>query len=182
MHEKVANWLGQIDTITADFQSTFGGLSEDQLNYKLSEKGWSIAQNVDHLIVINSTYFPIAAEIKSGTYQQPFLGKLNFLVSFMGRMLLSGVQPDRKKRTKTFPLWEPQKSMIGGDILERFEQHQVQLKQMIVDLESHVISGLVISSPANQNIVYRLEDAFNIIIAHEKRHFQQAKEVLSLLR
>jgi hypothetical protein len=35
----------------------------------------------------------------------------------------------------------------------------------------------VISSPANRNIVYKLETAFDIIVAHEFRHFEQAKEV-----
>jgi hypothetical protein len=42
--------------------------------------------------------------------------------------------------------------------------------------------GTVISSPANKYIVYKLETAFDIIVAHEERHLEQAKEVLSVLR
>jgi hypothetical protein len=30
--------------------------------------------------------------------------------------------------------------------------------------------------------VYKLEKAFEIIVTHEQRHFQQAKEVLDLLK
>jgi hypothetical protein len=32
------------------------------------------------------------------------------------------------------------------------------------------------NSPANRNMVYTLERAFDIIVVHERRHFQQAME------
>jgi hypothetical protein len=41
-----------------------------------------------------------------------------------------------------------------------------------------VENGTIISSPANKNIEYKLETAFDIIVAHEKRHLEQAREVL----
>jgi hypothetical protein len=40
----------------------------------------------------------------------------------------------------------------------------------------------VISSPANKNIVYKLETAFDIIVSHEQRHLEQAKEILQLMK
>jgi hypothetical protein len=45
-----------------------------------------------------------------------------------------------------------------------------------------VEKGVVISSPANKNIVYKLETAFDIIVSHEQRHFEQAKEILQLMK
>lgn len=53
---------------------------------------------------------------------------------------------------------------------------------MIKNSEDLLVNGIVISSPANKNIVYKLETAFNIIVTHEQRHFEQAKEVLIELR
>jgi hypothetical protein len=44
-----------------------------------------------------------------------------------------------------------------------------------------VDKGTIISSPANKIIVYKLEIAFDIIVAHEKRHLEQAREVLQIL-
>jgi len=38
----------------------------------------------------------------------------------------------------------------------------------------------IISSPANRIIVYKLETAFGIMVAHEKRHLGQEKEVNQL--
>ncbi|MEO0468227.1 MAG: hypothetical protein AAF206_01305 [Bacteroidota bacterium] len=45
------------------------------------------------------------------------------------------------------------------------------------DSQDLVAAGKIIHSPANANIVYKLDRAFDIIVVHEERHFEQAKEV-----
>jgi len=117
-------WTDQIDKITKDFKQSFGTLTITELNWKPNQNTWSIGQNLDHLIVINGTYHPIIKSVRAGTYRLPFLAKFEFMVSFLGRTVLKAVQPDRKKRMKTFPVWEPTKSDIEEDIWERFEQSQ----------------------------------------------------------
>ena len=83
---------------------------------------------------------------------------------------------------KTFAIWEPEKNRISGDILKRFEAHQEELKKVVRESQDLIDQGVVISSPANKNIVYKLSTAFDLIVAHEQRHFNQAKEVLELMR
>ena len=116
--------------------------------------------------------------MREGKYKTPFTAKLGFMVNFLGKMILDAVHPDRKKKMKTFPIWEPAKSEIGGDILTRFEKHQNELKDLIIGCKDLLEKGVVISSPANKNIVYKLETAFDIITTHEQRHLEQARELL----
>ena len=174
-------WTTKIDSITNDFKKTFGQLTHEQLNWKPNEQTWSIGQNIDHLIVINGTYQPVIEAVKKGGYKLPLMGKMSFMVNFLGKMVLNAVQPDRKKKMKTFPIWEPTKSKVTSDVLTRFDLHQAELKQMIIGCADLLDRGSIISSPANKNIVYKLETAFDIITTHEERHFEQAKEVLALL-
>ncbi|HXB12269.1 MAG TPA: DinB family protein [Bacteroidia bacterium] len=176
-----ANWTTQIDQTTADFKNTFGQLTTEQLNWKPNEQTWSIGQNIDHLIVTNETYYPVIKSVKAGTYKLPLMGSIGFMVNAFGKMVLSAVQPDRKRKTKTFPIWQPTQSKIATDILSKFETHQTELKQMISGSADLLDKGTIISSPANKNIVYKLDMAYNIITAHEQRHFEQAKEVLAIL-
>lgn len=171
-------WSNDIDKITKDSYSQFGHLSIEQLNWKPSPQTWSIAQNLEHLIVVNETYYPVISCLKSGTYKTPFIGKIGFMVSFLGKTVLNAVKPDRKKKMKTFSIWEPTISEIKEDILKRFENHQTELKQKIEASKELIEKGTVISSPANRNIVYKLETAFDIIISHEQRHLEQAREIL----
>jgi hypothetical protein len=170
-------WAPQIDSITKDFKTEFGNLTGSQLNWKPNATTWSVAQNLDHLIVINKTYYPIIQQIRQNSYEVPWIGRISFMVNFIGKMILNSVRPDRKRKMKTFPLWEPSTSNISSDILERFEKHQSELKQLIDDCSDLLAKGAVISSPANKHIVYKLETAFDIIVTHERRHFEQAKEV-----
>ena len=53
------DWTSQLDKITEHFVADFGSLSAEQLNWKPNSQTWSIAQNIDHLIVVNQTYYPI---------------------------------------------------------------------------------------------------------------------------
>lgn len=175
------NWINQIDHTTSEFKKYFGALSETELNWKPNPTTWSIAQNIDHLIVINQTYFPILSALKAGSYQVPFIAKIGFMVSFFGKMILNSVQPDRQKKMKTFAVWEPTKSHLS-DVLTKFSAHQTELKRAIEGSEKLLNKGVIISSPANKFIVYKLATAFDIIVTHEERHLEQAKEVLALLQ
>ena len=172
----------EIDSITNDFKNEFGNLTQKDLNKKIDPDSWSIAQIIDHLIVTNKSYYPIVDSIRGGDYSIPFTGRFDFLTNFFGNVILKSVQPDRKRKVKTFPVWEPSQSEISGDIIRQFEMHQNELKRFIIQCNDLIEKRTVISSPANKNIVYKLDKAFDIIIAHEKRHFVQAKEVKELLK
>jgi len=174
----MSNWSEQIGEITENFIQTFGSLTPEQLNWKPNPETWSIAQNMEHLIVINSTYFPTFEAIREGTYRPPFLARFGFLASFFGNMLFKAVKPNRKWKSKTLPMWKPTKGETVPHIIERFEAHQSELKKQITATAAAADEGTVISSPANKNLVLKLEKAFDIMVSHEKRHFEQSKEVL----
>jgi len=174
-------WTQQIDQTTHDFERMVGSLSKEALNYKPSPQVWSIAQNMHHLIVINESYFPVLDKLRNKNYELPWIGKVSFLVNFLGKVVLRAVNPDRRKKMKTFPIWEPSSSDFEMSILNDFKDHQQKLKQYIINSKELLEKGVVISSPANRNIVYKLDKAFDIIVTHERRHLEQAKELLTLL-
>jgi hypothetical protein len=173
------NWINELDKVTNAFIQNFSHLNDEQINWKPNPTTWSIAENLEHLIVVNETYYPVLAALKAGTYKTPFIAKIGFMVSFLGKTILNAVSPDRRKKMKTFPIWQPQTSETKtvSDILKRFERHQNELKQQIEGAKELIEKGVVVSSPANRNIVYKLETAFDIIVTHEQRHLEQSKEI-----
>ena len=170
----------EIDIITKSFIGKFGNLSAEQLNWKPNAETWSIGQNIDHLIAINKTYFPVIASIRRGDYKLPFHAGFSFVTSFFGKFILTSVEPARKKKMKTFPIWQPQSSAISTNVFEEFSKQQEVLKQLLNGSSDLIESGQVIYSPASKVIVYKLETAFEIIVSHERRHFSQASEILEL--
>jgi len=178
---KIKAWKDTIEQTTQAFLSTFGHLSDDQLTFKPDASTWSIAENLQHLIVINRSYFPIFQQLLDGKYVKPFIGNINFLTNALGNMILKSVSPANPKKLKTIPIWSPGKYQTEGtekDLLSRFKTHQEQLANWIDKLAPFIEKGQVIHSPANRLIAYRLETALDIITQHEIRHYQQAKRLL----
>ena len=91
-------WINKIDETTASFKKEFGNLSGEELNRKPNVDVWSIGQNLDHLIVINETYYPVMKAIREGKYKLPFIAKMGFMVNLSGKMILGAVKPDRGKK------------------------------------------------------------------------------------
>jgi hypothetical protein len=178
---QMQDWLRQIDQTTRKAQEAFGVLTPEALNRKPAPDAWSIAQCLDHLIVTNQSYWPVVQQVRAGTYRAPWHARFGFLARFFGKIILGSVQPDRRRKMKTFPIWKPAQSDLPGDIVARFINHQNELKEMISSCEDLLAKGTVISSPANRVIVYKLATAFDIMVAHEERHLQQALEVQGLL-
>ena len=174
-------WTLHVDKVTSDFLRVFGSLSLTDLNWRPRADAWSIAQNIDHLIILNNSYFPLVNGLRTGEIKPHFITKFKFVVDRAGQYLLEGVQSAPMKKFKTLPMWQPRKTVSDKLFLEEFEQHQESLKKLIADSYDLLDKEAVIFSPANRFIVYRLSTAFDILLAHEKRHFEQAAGVLALL-
>lgn len=181
MLEQIQQWQQKLDELTQEFKERFSDLPADELNRKPNAQTWSIAENMQHLIAVNESYFPILEQLKGGKYKLPFMARLSFFVNFMGNTILKSVEPGRRKKMRTFPIWEPVAAAIEGDIVGDFAKHQSELKKAISGAEELLQKKTIISSPANRNIVYTLEKAFEIIVAHEERHLNQAIEAFEVI-
>lgn len=181
MKQIIQVWEKEINETTELVKTNFGDLNAEKLNWKSNAQTWSIAENLDHLIKTNESYYPIIKAIRSGNQHLPFLAKFSIITNFFGNLIAKSVSPDRKKKVKTFPVWEPAKGNISADIVAKFTKHQQELIAFINNAEDLLDKQTLISSPANKMIVYKLEKAFDILVSHEKRHFNQALEVLEKL-
>ncbi|SHF99965.1 DinB superfamily protein [Salegentibacter echinorum] len=177
---KTQEFIDRVEELSIKFSREFGHCDLATLNFKPDEKSWSIAQILAHLIKVNESYFPLFTQLQEGKYSLPVTGRIGFVVNFFGKTLLKSVQPETKKKSSTVPGWKPAKETFSEEILIEFNEVQEALKNHIENSEVLLHQKAIISSPANKFIVYRLETAFQILVAHEERHFQQAKRVLEI--
>ncbi|MCR9017016.1 DinB family protein [Aquiflexum gelatinilyticum] len=178
MTTQIKNWIDSIDNITKEAIEGFIALSVEKMHLKPNAETWSIAENFEHLITINRTYFPIFEKLKNGSFQGAFISRFPYFSNLFGNLILKSVSDGGKKKARTFPLWEPKVTEGDATVLERFQNHQEELKKWIIELVPFFEKKTVIHSPANKLIVYSLEKAIDIIVAHEQRHLDQAKKLL----
>lgn len=171
----------RIDTITQLFIDEFGELPHHELNRKPTDHEWSIAQNIEHIIAINRSYMIVIKQARDGSLKRSWLSRFTWLAGLLGNFLFGAIQPDRKKKLKTIKIWNPSQSEIEKSVLERFQAHQEEFKELIRSVEQFLDSDTIIHSPISKHLVLPLGKTLDILITHEERHLNQAREAFQKL-
>jgi DinB superfamily len=168
----------EAEAVAGDAKTFFGHLNSEQLNWKPAADSWSVAQCLDHLISANREYYPVFDRILKGEYRKTFLHRMPFLPALFGRVMINVVSPDSQRKFKAPGAMRPSSSSIDSQIVDRFIAHQRETLARIKSLEGRGPSGIIITSPVAGAVIYSLLDAFRLVVAHERRHFAQARRVM----
>lgn len=175
------DWIQSIDQNTALYIEYFGALSWENLNWKSTEENWSIGQIIDHVNKINQDYFEVFQKLISDQLKIPIIMRSNALSNYFGNMLLQSIEPERTKKTKTMKIWEPDTQPISTNIVDHFIENQNRFIGLTHDLNEVIRINPTIHSPVTKWITLPLNTAIEMLIQHELRHFNQAKELLGLI-
>lgn len=177
---EITNLIANIEIIAAEVRETFGGLSKEQLNWKPDDDTWSIGQCFDHLITANEQYFERIQKVIDGTHENNFYSLIPFLSGFISKLIKKAVSPDSAKKVKNPSVFSPSSSDIPETIIEDFGENQTKLISLMEAVKNLDTSKVKITSPIGNPINLTLDDVFEITIMHERRHFNQAKQILEL--
>ena len=142
----------QIASVNQQVEHHFLNLSPVQLNWKQEPSKWSIAQCIDHLIVSNSTYFPIFDQVIQGRYELSFIQKINPFKKIFGPMMIKSLGPHSAKKFSAPKLFQPTSSNVRDTIIMDFIFQQDILKKYFVQLQAPDMKNIVISSPVSKMI------------------------------
>ena len=167
----------ELQAVASDASKVFGNLSAAQLNWKPSEQRWSVGQCFDHLIKTNSTFFPDMRKVAAGTYRSSLWGRVSPLSGFFGRFILKALDPEKGRKTKAPRVFAPAQSDVEADVIVKFVRHQSEVAELMRETAGANLRGLKVTSPVSPVATYSLLDAYRIVVAHERKHFEQARRV-----
>ena len=72
---------------------------------------------------------------------------------------------------------KPSTSDVDAEVIEQFVGHQGELTGLVRANEGTDLKGTIITSAISPFVTYSMLDACRITIAHERRHFAQARHV-----
>jgi hypothetical protein len=101
VNDQLPGLIDEARAVAAEAQETFGHLSAEQVNWKPHAGEWSVAQCFEHLIAINSAYFPLIRKIARGEHRPSLRERLPLLPRLFGSMVLKAVQPGAPRKFKT---------------------------------------------------------------------------------
>ena len=169
--------LEQLSAVTDDARRAFGRLNAAQLNWKPAPERWSVGQCFDHLIATNRTFFADIEKVAAGTHRTSLWGRVSPLSGFFGRLVLKSLDPEKGRKTKAPRVFEPSSSDVAPDVIERFASHQEELAGRMRETANVDLARMIVTSPVSPVATYSLLDAYRIVVAHERKHFEQARRV-----
>ena len=158
----------------------FGALSPDSLNWKPQQDTWSIGQCLEHLIISNSTYFPIFEKITKGQFKMSVWERLSPFSVLFGNLLANQMQETVKIKMKTPPIFEPASSGIDGHVCDRFLANTDTLISYLSSFITLDLDKTVITSPAISFMTYPMRQVIRILVPHLHRHVNQAIRLRSV--
>lgn len=170
----------ELGAVGVEARKVFGRLTRAQLNWKPSAEQWSVGQCFDHLIKTNSTFFPEMERVASGTFKSSAWARVSPLSGFFARMILRSLDPVKGRKSKAPRVFLPVSSDVDADVLEKFASHQMELAELMRATSKADLRRTMVTSPVTSVATYSLLDAYRIVVAHERKHFEQARRVTEL--
>ena len=164
--EIITNWISEIDLITEKFNKSFSDFTQGEMNFKPEKTVWSIAQNIEHIILLNSSYFEYFEEIQNGNHSLPEIEDLDTKAQESVVALKPFTSPQRLEHTNTWDIWQPKQGLIEKNILQDFEESQFQFKNHIKRFEDLPLSETFIRYPGHLDLLFKLDDCIEFLIEH----------------
>lgn len=176
MNTELSNLIAELEKVSADTQEKFGALSNEQLNWKPAENSWSVGQCFDHLIRSNMEMEPVV-KLVDGTSRMNFWEKVSPFSGMLGGFLVSSMMKDERKFKAPSKAIVPP-SDVPADVVAQFIEQQAGVIDTIKAADKFDWKKTRVTSPFMSLITYSLNDAFKIVVEHEKRHMRQAARVM----
>jgi hypothetical protein len=166
-----------LDAIARETQATFGGLDARQLNWRPDAARWSVAQCFEHLLMANRSMFRAAEDALDVARPRTVWQRLPVLPGVLGRMLIRSQAPGAVRKFTAPSKAQPASSDIAADIIQRFVEQHRDVLTWVQALDERHAARAIMTSPFIRVITYSVLDGCRLLLAHDRRHFEQARRV-----
>jgi DinB superfamily len=178
----------QLDKLHQQFSRASGlardlvaGVAPEQLILRVDSDCWSIAECLVHLNVSSEAAITKIEKACAEGREQRLLGVGPFRKDLRGALLRWFIMPPPRIRVRTSEKLEPSATGPVEKILPRFLTLQNELQELVMGAEGLDLNKVMVTSPVAGCVRYNLFSCFEIILAHQLRHFWQAEHIKKAL-
>ena len=170
------------EAVGRDAASLMSGLTDAQLNWRPSDGRWSIAECIAHLTASGTIYLePIDKAVDRGIARAMFGGR-DFHPTRWGRWLIGLMEPPPKRRMRAPRKIRPQRLETATQLAADFDAMHRAMIDRIRRATGLDLSRVMLHSPLLPVIRMSSGTCFAFLLAHERRHLWQARQVRQELR
>ncbi len=180
MTPEIETYLDQLLSIRQDAPGIVAGLSDDQFNWTPEPGRWSIGQCFDHLNLIGEAYLPVLDAAIGGARSRGQTAPGPFAYGWIERWFVRSMEPPPRRRFGARKKFASTRQLPADACLQRFLALQQGLDDRLRQADGLHLRAIKVRSQAAP-ISFSLGSTFGILLAHERRHLWQAREVRKAL-
>lgn len=166
-----------LEEVARDAEATFGGLDARQLDWRPEPARWSVAQCFEHLLTTDRLIRRAAEDALDGSAPRTLWQRVPGLPGLFGRMLIRSQEPSSTRKFKASSVARPSSGEVPADVVRRFVELQRDTAAWLRTLDEGGAARTVMTSPLAGFVVYSVLDGCRLMVAHDRRHFEQARRV-----
>ena len=181
MHPQLDAYRTQFQDVKADAAALVDGMDDARLRTPPDADTWSAAQLFDHM---NTAGWLLLSSMESAIQNGHARGRRGtppFEYGFVSRWFIRSMEPSSGWTFTAPSVFEPEAAdtLYPSEVLNEFQGLQDQFAKCVVDAEGLDLRGIRVSSPAVPLLRISLGAWFEATLAHERRHLDQIRRVLS---
>lgn len=180
--ELIEQCISRINLALKDFEATVLSLSDEQLNWKVSEEIWSVLECIEHMNFTGHHYIPIMEKGIQLARTKAWKNQEEFKSGLIGRYMINSMSPQSgqiKGKMKTFKSIDPIYSKgLDREAIQTFSLQQKQFINLYEAARNVNLQKVRITSLIGNIIRFRLGDCIQFITGHTERHIIQIKNTI----
>jgi hypothetical protein len=152
------------------------GLDETQFNWQPAADRWSVGQNIEHLNMTTERYIPALSAAIGDARTAGRMAPGPFTLGFIERWFLATMEPPPGRRFRTRPAFVPTALLSPEVTVRRFLSLHEQLAGVVRSADGLDLRRIKVRSQFGP-VWWSLTGTFAILIAHQRRHLRQARQV-----
>ncbi len=170
--------LDEVDAVDRDGRAIAASVNDRQFFWNPHEgRGWSIAQCLDHLGIINNVYGSRVRKALDEARARGWKRTGPAKPGFFGARFAKSQEPPVRMRLKAPSGTAPTIEKSREEILGAFHASNDEVRRMIADAAEVDANRATFQNPFIGFVRVRASTGLAVIVAHERRHLWQAAEV-----
>ena len=176
MDSQIEGLTLQVQAATQDVPGLVGGLAGDQFNWVPAPGRWSIGQCLEHLNITTERYLPVFSKAIAEARASGRTSQVPLTLGFFERWFLQSMEPPARMKFKAPKAFVATTPLPVEATVARWNTLQAAFSDCIRSAEGLDFRRVKVRSQFGP-ISFSLGGTFLILLAHERRHLWQAKEV-----
>ena len=178
----LARFGRELEAVRREAAALTDGLSDAQLAWRPKQGSWSVGEIACHLRILNDRYMEAIDASIAEARANGRSGFSGYKPGLVGGFMVRMMEPPIRRRFKTPRVFRPTEDESAHDW--RGELSGFLATHDAIDERLHAaghvsLSGARVVSPASRWVRMNLGDAFALLLAHERRHLAQLRQLRS---